>query len=145
MLKAGWTYSILREHQYDISYKVNLFNFSFPGVLPNDDIISLLKIMSSKSPVNEIAAQIALDGGYNPCYKLYGNESFWNDHVGCEPGFVSDHAKEYCFKVLPDLENMSDGKSKCKDNSAAEMVLFDSNSQVLHLLDLTQKGKVIFS
>jgi hypothetical protein len=96
--------------------------------------------MSSKYPVNEIHAQISLDGGYNPCTNIYRNESFLNDYVGCESGFVSDSAKEYCFKLLPTLENLSDGKSKCKDTFDAEMILFDSNTQVVRFINLSRTG-----
>lgn len=96
--------------------------------------------MSSKYPVNEIAAQTSLDGGYNPCTNIDGNESFWNDYVGCKAGFVSDSAKEYCFKVLSTLENLSDGKSKCKDTFDAEMILFDSKTQVVRFINLSLTG-----
>jgi len=108
--------------------------------LPEDDIISLLKLMSSKNPMNDLAAKIALDGGYNPCTKFTGNESFWDKNAGCDFGFIPDYDNGYCYGVLPDVENLNDGENKCNYNYAAEMILFNSNSEVNGFINLIQKG-----
>ncbi len=117
-----------------------IVNFSFPGMLPQDDIINLLKMLSSKNPVNEIAAKIALDGGYDPCSKFTGNENFWKNTPHCDLGFVVDHANGYCYKVLPSLENFNDGKITCNYNYDAEMVLFYSDPEVKSFINLALKG-----
>jgi hypothetical protein len=57
--------------------------------------------MASKNPNNDIAAKIALNGGYDPCptYRLGG--AFWDANEGCDPGFVPDYTNGYCYMVLP--------------------------------------------
>jgi hypothetical protein len=117
-----------------------MIRFSFPGISPKDDILGLLKLMSSKNPVNEIAANIALDGGYDPCTKFTGNEDFWKKNAGCDPGFTPGPGNEYCFKVLPTLETMSDGKRKCQYEYGADMILFLSNSEVIRFFNLVKRG-----
>ena len=96
--------------------------------------------MSSKNPVNEISSKIALDGGYDPCTKFTGNESFWSKNAGCDPGFIAGDGNEYCFKVLPNLETISDGKRKCQYEYGAEMIVFFSNSEVLRFFNSVQRG-----
>ena len=116
-------------------------NSSFPGVLPKDDIISLLKLMSSKNPMNDLAAKIALDGGYDPCNKFSGNETFWTKTPECDPGFTPDYNSGYCYKVLPTLYNLNDGQNECEYQYAAEMVLFNSNQEVDGMINLIQTGR----
>ncbi len=99
--------------------------------------------MSSESPMSEVAANIALEGGYNPCDKFSGNESFWLKNVGCPPGFIPDTTNEYCYKVLPNLETLSDGQYKCEYENGAEIITFLSNYEVLSLIFLLKMGKNI--
>ncbi len=37
--------------------------FSFPGLLPGDDVVSLVKLLTSKDPDGDITAAVALEGG----------------------------------------------------------------------------------
>jgi hypothetical protein len=97
--------------------------------------------MSSESPMSKVAANIALEGGYDPCDKFSGNESFWLKNLGCESGFIPDAANEYCYKVLPTLETLSVGKYKCEYENDAEMIGFLSNHEVLSLIFLLKMGK----
>lgn len=90
--------------------------------------------------MNEIVANIALDGGYNPCRKFSGNESLWINNVGCEEGFMPDWGKEYCYKVLENKENFKDGNYQCEYQYDAEMILFSTNSEVVSFLKLLQRG-----
>ncbi len=108
---------------------------------PKDDILSLLKLMSSKNPVNEIAANIAFEGGYDPCDTFTGNEIFWTKNDGCEDGFIQDSNKEYCYKILTTLESLSDGQSKCEYEYDADLILFYTNFEVLSFLKLVETGK----
>jgi hypothetical protein len=124
--------------------KICFFDFSFPGISPKDDILSLLKLMSSKNPVKEIAANIALEGGYDPCTKFTGTERFWKKNIGCDPGFTPGTGNEYCFKVLPTLETMSDGQRRCQYEYGAEMILFRSDSEVLDFFHLIHRGSQCF-
>jgi hypothetical protein len=115
--------------------------FSFPGAFPDDNILGLLKLMSSKNYKTDLAAKIALDGGYDPCTKFSGNENFWRERAGCEPGFVADKSNGYCYKVLPTLESFNAGEKRCKFDYFAEILLFTTDSEVIGLLDLIQRGK----
>ena len=40
---------------------------SFPGLIQGDDLPNLVKLLTSKNPDSDIAAMVALDGGYDPC------------------------------------------------------------------------------
>ena len=40
---------------------------SFPGLKPGDDAMGMLKLLTSKNPESDIAALVAIDGGFNPC------------------------------------------------------------------------------
>jgi hypothetical protein len=117
-----------------------MFHSSFPGLLPEDDILSLLKLLSAKNPLNSIAAKIALDGGYDPCDNFSGNETFWTKNPECEPGFIPDYTSGYCYKVLSTLETLNDGQKKCEYSYDAEMILFNSNSEVQGFINLIQQG-----
>ena len=117
-----------------------MYFFSFPGILPKDDILSLLKLMSSKNPMNNLAAKIALDGGYDPCSKFSGNEKFWSQMTACETGFIPDYSNGYCYKVLPTFDTLNDGKKKCEYDNNAELLLFNSNSEVTEFINLILSG-----
>jgi hypothetical protein len=97
--------------------------------------------MSSKNPVNEIAANIVLEGGYDPCNTHNGDEMFWTKSEGCDKGFIEDPNKDYCYKVLPTLENLNDGQRKCEYEHDADLILFSTNSEVLSFLKLAETGK----
>jgi hypothetical protein len=96
--------------------------------------------MSSESPMSEIAANIALERGYNPCDKFSGNENFFVNNLGCKPGFIPAPGNEYCYKVLPTLETFNDGKSKCEHEYDAEMIMFLCNNDVLAFISLLKTG-----
>ena len=96
--------------------------------------------MSSKNPINNLASKIALDGGYDPCSKFSGYEKFWNEINECEPGFIPDYANGYCYKILPTFETLNDGKKKCEYENNAEIVLFNSNSEVSEFINLILGG-----
>jgi len=117
----------------------------FPGILPRDDIIGLLNLKASKNPSNDIAAKIALDGGYDPCSKFQENESLWIQNLGCHPGFIPDHKNGYCYFVLPSKENLEDGENICRSDFDAELLLFDRNSEVVGLIKLIGAGEFLCS
>lgn len=97
--------------------------------------------MSSKNYKTDLSAKIALDGGYNACNKFSGNENFWAERFGCDPGFIPDEMNGYCYKVLPTLENLKDGEKICEFDYSAELVLFNTDSEVIGLVELIQRGK----
>jgi len=114
--------------------------FRFPGLLRSDDILSLLHLMASKSPIDAIAAKIVLDGGYDVCQKFPENDIFWSNIVGCDLGFIPDHDNGYCYTVLSTFENFDNGESTCEIQYDAELLLFDTNSQVEGFIELIRSG-----
>jgi len=117
------------------------YNYRFPGILPKDDILKLLKIMASKSPSNDLAADILLHGGYTPCSRFPENSQFWKKHIGCDPGFIPANGSGYCYMLLPDKKNLEDGNKECQSNYDAELLSFNTNSEVDGILNLLAKGK----
>jgi hypothetical protein len=100
--------------------------------------------MASKNPTSEIAAKIALDGGFDPCETMNKSDLFWSSHEGCEPDFIGDDQNGYCYKVLSTLENLDDGEKLCNYQSDAELLMFDTNSEVKGLIRLIKNGTFIF-
>ena len=119
---------------------------SFPGLLPGDNVINLIKLLTSKNPDGDIAASVALEGGYNPC----DNSSTFNQTQtmkqkrstgsDCKDGFVADVVNGLCYTVLPESTNLDDGSSKCIDTYEAEALYFNKDSQVDELLVLLTSG-----
>ena len=119
---------------------------SFPGLLPGDNVINLIKLLTSKNPDGDIAASVALEGGYNPC----DNSSTFNQTQtmkrkrstgsDCKDGFVADNVNGFCYTVLPKSTYLSDGSTYCTDTFEAEALTFEKDSQVDGLLGLLTSG-----
>jgi hypothetical protein len=107
--------------------------------VPEDNILDLLKLLSSKNPSNDIAAQIAFDDGV--CQKINENGSFLMENPECDSGFVPDHDNGYCYKVLSDLKTFDDGDDACENQLDAELLLFDLSQELDGFLDLIDRGK----
>ncbi len=117
-------------------------NNSFPGIVPKDDILGLLKLMGSKNPENDITAKVLLDGGYDPCTKFPDNATFWTRNIGCEKGFIPDFKNGYCYMFIPNKGNFQDGEKICKLNYDAGLVSFDTNAEVDGFFSLINQGMI---
>jgi hypothetical protein len=109
--------------------------------VPEDNIIDLLKMMSSKNPSNDITARIAFDNGV--CQKINQNSKFLKENPACDPGFVPDHLNGYCYKVLTDLKTFDDGDDACENQLDAELLLFDLSQELDGFIDLIDRGKCL--
>jgi hypothetical protein len=80
----GHTKKILKEKK---KFQIIL---RFPGLTASDDVLSVMRLMMSKSPDTAIAANVALDGGFNPCDNSSGLTSRKKRAAvtGCDPGRV---------------------------------------------------------
>ncbi len=116
-------------------------NYSFPGIVPEDNILDLLKMLSSKNPSNDIAAQIAFDDGV--CQKINENGSFLMETPECDSGFVPDHDNGYCYKVLSDLKTFDDGDDACENQLDAELLLFDLPQELDGFINLIKTGRCL--
>ncbi len=96
--------------------------------------------MASKNPTNEIATQIALSGGYDPCLNYSEDGILWTKNVGCDPDFIPDFKNGYCYFFMPTKETFYDGEQLCKNKFEAELLLFDTNDQVKTLIEMIEKG-----
>ena len=116
--------------------------FRFPGIIRPDKIIDLLSLLSSKDPDNEIATQIILDGGYDPCDTLgKKSKSFWKELEGCGAGFIPDPVNGYCYKLIPEMKlNLDEGEKYCEMNYDADLILFYSNAEVDGFLNIFKSG-----
>ena len=123
--------------------------FSFPGLTPRDDVLGLLKLLSSISPDLTIAAQVAFDGGYDPCNNatfFLGQDSKRKKRENialCDPGFVADDANGYCYINMDSQggsQTFSRGKEYCNTLSA-ELLSFEKDAQVEGFLKLFSLGK----
>jgi hypothetical protein len=97
--------------------------------------------MASKNPTNEIASNILLDGGYDPCTKFPPNATFWTNKSECDPGFISDNSSGYCYMLLPNSKSLKAGDEYCKNNYDAELISFDTKSDVDGFFTLIINGK----
>jgi hypothetical protein len=123
--------------------EVDFCAFSFPGLQPGDDVVSLVKLLTSKDPDGDIAAAVALEGGYNAC----GNSSQQSrkkrsTDSDCGAGFVADVVNGFCYTVLPTSTFLDDGDSNCIKNFEAEVLVFENDYQVDGLLGLLKSGEL---
>jgi hypothetical protein len=98
--------------------------------------------MGSKNPSNDLAADILLHGGYDPCSKYPSDSSFWAKHIGCDTGFIPASESGYCYMILPSKENYQDGNKICQSNYDAELLSFDTNSEVNGFLKILTVDKL---
>ena len=119
--------------------------FSFPGIKQEDNILSLLKLIASKNPTNDVIAKVGFDGrrGSSKCQNVNPKLPFWTSDPICDADFVPDVANGYCYKLLPDLMSLDDGDEFCNSNYDAEVVGFDTKGEIHGLAKLIAKGKLI--
>jgi hypothetical protein len=98
--------------------------------------------MASKNPSNDIASSILLRGGFDPCSKFPENATLWKNSLECDKGFIPDKKNKYCYMLFLNEETFIDGEKYCKNNHDAEMILFDTNSQVEGFLQQMRIGKI---
>ncbi len=55
-------------------------------------------------------------------------------------GFSPDNANGYCYKVLQNVTTRVEGEKLCENDFDAEMLLFDTNSEVDGLIGLFKSG-----
>jgi hypothetical protein len=119
-------------------------NFSFPGFSTDDNILSFLKLMTSKNPDNDIEANIVFEGGYKPCNgdSKSGNQGDLTA-AGCDPGYLSDTESMYCYMVLPDLMTYLSGDDMCLTYSNGTILYFENDNQVRSFHKILSTGKII--
>ena len=121
---------------------------SFPGIYPQDNIISLLKLLASKNPKNDIEAAVVIAGDsdfpYDPCKAFDPEASFWSDTPPCDPDFIPDNKGGYCYKILSQKLSRDDGEKHCEYNYDAEMILFDQANQSIGFISLFKSGSFAF-
>ena len=115
---------------------------SFPGLLPEDNVLDLLKMMSSKNPTIEIFSKFLLDGGYDLCKQLSENQTFWKNKSECDPGYITDSKTGYCYIVHSTFENFDDGENICVQQYDAELLAFDTNFELSGIIELFKTGNV---
>lgn len=108
---------------------------------PGDNVVKLVKLLTSKDPDGDISAAVALDGGYNPC----DNSSVVtrrkrSTDTGCDVGFVADTVNGLCYAVLSKVTFLDDGNTECKTTFDADVLDFDNDSKVEGLLGLLKSG-----
>jgi len=101
--------------------------FSFPGLTATDDLLSLIKLMISRSPDNSIAASVVFNATQWPC--TLGN-------ITCPRGFVLDASNSVCYFVLPDLTS---GYSDilCPEST---LVQFYNDAEINGFVNLLKSG-----
>jgi hypothetical protein len=107
-----------------------------------------LKLLSSKNPNNEIAAEVAFAADshlpYDPCKAFDLDASFWYETPPCDSDFVADNKNGYCYKILLQKLSRDDGEQYCNYNYDAEMILFDNSYQAAGFVDLFKSGSNAF-
>ncbi len=107
-------------------------------------------MLSSVRPDLTIAAQIAFEGGYDPC----NNDTFFlgqdsnrkkrNTNEICDPNFEADEENGYCYLSIEKTlgpQTVSNGTDYCNTYSA-ELLTFENDAQVEGFLQLYLSGKM---
>ena len=102
----------------------------------------MLQLLASKNPTNIIATKILMDGGFDFCRIIADKDFKWNSNHDCDPGFVADIKNGYCYKALSTRKNLDDGENYCRNYYDAELLLFDTNSQVKGFIELLNTGNL---
>ena len=106
--------------------------------------MNLLKLLTSQSPDAQIVAQIALEGGYNPCAgSIAGKRKKRSTASMCDVGFVADTTNKMCYKSAEISQYQIDGTDTCKNNYDADLVSFYNDSLAIGFLALLKSGKAM--
>ena len=116
--------------------------FSFPGLLKEDDIFTMFQLLASKNPTNTIATKIVMNGGYVYCPTIADQDYRSSISAQCDPGFAADIKNGFCYKALSTKKNLDDGDDYCRNYYDAELLLFDTNSQVKDFMELINTGNL---
>ena len=120
---------------------------SFPGLNANDtfdELMNLLKLLTSQSPDAQIVAQIALEGGYDPCANSSGAKRKKRSTSSlCDEGFSADNTNRICYKSTGISQYQSDGIVTCNNNYNGDLVVFYNDSFAQGFLPLLKSGKSI--
>ena len=105
-------------------------------------MVSLLKLMSSRNPDNDILSEIAYSGQMDPCQEFSETDAFWTSFGvgGCDDGFVPDKDGLFCYKALPERMTRDDGDENCHDAFDAELMLFENEASILAFAPLFKSG-----
>ena len=118
---------------------------SFPGLNANDtfnDLMNLLKLLTSQSPDAQIVAQIALEGGYDPCANTSGAKRKKRSASSlCDEGFSADNTNRICYKSTGISQYQSDGIFTCNNNFNGDLVVFYNDSFAQGFLPILKSGK----
>jgi hypothetical protein len=88
--------------------------------------------------------QSARKGGYDPCERCAENDRFWTMTDPCDSGFIPGFESGYCYRVLSIQENFDNAERSCKSLHDADLLLFDTDSEVKSFLRLFKKGMLSF-
>jgi len=116
---------------------------------PTDDVLGLLKLLSSIRPDLAIAAQVAFDGGYDPCnnatiFLIKDSERKKRAIIEiCDKGFVADEDNGYCYLNVDKKQTVSYGQNFCKRLSS-DLLTFENDVQVAGFLNLYSSGKYVY-
>ena len=132
-----------------LKYTTPHYNCSFPGLNSNDtfdELMNLLKLLTSQSPDAQIVAQIALEGGFDPCANSSGGKRKKRSTQSlCAEGFSADTTNRICYKSTEISQYQSDGIFTCNNYYDADLVMFYNDSYAQGFLALLKSGKAICS
>jgi hypothetical protein len=117
---------------------------------PGDDVIGMIKLLVSKNPDADIAAIVALEGGFNPCANTSAAAATTGRRkrstvAECDPGFVADDVNKYCYYAHYNLLPMRDSFDFCKAfNPDSELLYFENDNQVIGLLSMVSGGNTYY-
>jgi hypothetical protein len=113
----------------------------FPGLdEESKSPVDLINLMTTKNPDALIQAEVATQGGYNPCAESFTRKrkrrKRSTSSSQCQPGFIHDKRSGYCYQVAPRDEY----SEYCSENDW-EALIFNDDAEVTGFRSLVIDGK----
>ena len=109
-------------------------------------MIEMIRLIASKNPEARIRAQVAREGGYDPCATSAvtnanetenGSSSSAQVTYSCPSGYVKNPQSSYCYKTVE-----SEYNGYCEDKEDAETVTFQTDAEVDGFIQLIRQGNL---
>ena len=103
--------------------------FSFPGLNASEDVLSFIKLLTSKNPDNSNIVKFAYEIARQPCGRNY---------ISCPQGYVLDSVNYICYLVKNDLTTQFSTTPICPPSYT--LIQFYNDAEVDGFIQLIKTG-----
>ena len=108
----------------------------FPGLDAGQSPLSIIQLMTTKSPRSLIRAEVALEGGYDPCEgKNFTDDPSKTPRCRVSTGFSFLEGLNSCYKPAPEFD------LEFCDAEESELFSFWSDTEVTNFINILKTGR----